>query len=104
VKGSVVMEGVKYSLSDCYTKKIIRLDDPVFRRPWYLKSISRSGEYDWTLDPLYARQFTLHTAQKHLAALESGADKDWEWYRNHWKEYLESIRKNKMEVNNHDEL
>lgn len=81
------MEGITYSIRPYHSKFIIRLDDPVFSRPWYLKSIGPKSGHDWTSDSSGARCFSLRTAQKHVEALQAGADTDWERYHNSWKEY-----------------
>ena len=85
------MEGITYSIEPWYSWFIIRLDDPVFSRPWYLKSIGPKFGYNWTSDSTYARGFSLRTAQKYLDMLQAGADTDWERYHNSWKEYYEYL-------------
>jgi len=82
---------IKYGITSFYGKAVIYLDDPVFSHVWYLSGIRRNGEYNWTRDPLYARQFTVKTALKHLTGLKNGADKDWKFFHDSWEAYYREI-------------
>ena len=62
---------------------LVRMDDPVFNRPWYLKGV-RNGQYSWTRNALFAKDFRPATAAKHVKALKAGADTAWNTYRETW--------------------
>ena len=66
-----------------FNKQLVRMDDPLFKSPWYLKSV-RNGQYTWTRSALFAKEFSPATAAKHLKALEAGADTAWNTYRETW--------------------
>ena len=85
------MEGITYRTEQHYTKHIVRLDDPLFGHPWYMKSF-RNGHYDWTRDPLYARPLSEKVAAKHVENLKAGADDDWKVYHEHWRAYWDSLK------------
>ena len=91
------MDGIKYEVSQFYTQYQVRMTDPVFGHPWYLK-YTRNGQYEWTASDLSAKCFSLSTAQRHVRDLEAGADKDWPAYHKHWKDYLDEIRAKKEET------
>ena len=80
------MTEVTYSTTGFFTEHLVRLDDPLWSRPWYLKS-ARNGKYEWTRNEVFAKRFSLKTAQKHVTALRNGADKDWEDYHNEWSNF-----------------
>lgn len=84
------MDGITYKVIRSYGKYQVCMTDPVFARPWYLKFV-RNGQYEWTASDLYAKCFSLSTAQRHVRDLEAGADKDWPLYHNIWKEYYTEI-------------
>jgi hypothetical protein len=84
------MEGITYEIQRSRSRFIVAMHDPLWPVPWYLKSC-RNGRYEWSRSFLWSKEMAPDTAQKHLTELESGADKDWEWYHNQWKEYWETI-------------
>jgi len=90
------MDSVTYSIVQHYDKFQIVMKDTHFCRPWYLKNV-RKGTYDWTQSSLFGKDFSLRTAEKHLANLEAGADKDWSWYQNSWENYWKEIAGKKGE-------
>lgn len=85
------MKKWSYSIDLWHGKNIIRLTDPLWHHPWYVKSFSLKNGYRWTREPMMARTFSAKYAQSHVDALNNGADADWEAYHNHWEEYYRSI-------------
>ena len=79
------MRDVRYGTEDFFGTTLVCMDDPIFAHAWYLKSI-RNGVYTWTRSALSAKGFSVKTAAKHYTNLVHGADKDWEAYRNMWKQ------------------
>ena len=79
------MERITYKTEFLQTKALVVMNDPLWRRPWYLKNV-RNGKYEWTRNELFAKEFSLKTATKHKEDLERGADKEWEAYHNSWAE------------------
>ena len=55
-------------------KYIVRVQDPTYHRPLFIRAFSRNG-YRWTTDPTYARHFSLVTAQKHAQHLSNLAER-----------------------------
>ena len=86
---------ITYHVVPCYRKFNIEMNDPVFGHPWYVRKYY-NGKYDWTSDATYAKDFSKETALRHKRALDSGADTEWAWYHNHWKEYWEELERRKM--------
>lgn len=84
--------GITFDCLEGWQGCIVKMTDPVFGRPWYLKK-AYNGEYDWTRDSTYAKHFSVKTARKHIANLEAFADKDWPFYHNQWKEYFEDLKR-----------
>lgn len=73
-----------YKVVFLQTRALVQMNDPIWRRPWYLKTV-RNGIYTWTQNELFAKEMTMKTAIRHRDNLKAGADKDWENYRNLWK-------------------
>lgn len=77
------MKDVTYTITGFYGKALVVLDDPIWCHVWYLRNV-RNGIYTWTRSALSAKGMTVKTAQKHIADLKGGADKDWPKYRAMW--------------------
>ena len=77
------MNGPTYKTVTNFDKKLVRMDDPLFRSPWYLKGV-RNGKYSWTRNSLFAKEFSTKIAERHVKALEAGADAEWDFFRKTW--------------------
>ena len=86
------MEGITYDIAQYHGTFIVRMKDPLFGHPWYMKSF-RKGVYNWTRDALYARPLSKETATRHVENLRTGIDEDWKVYHEHWRAYWESLKK-----------
>ena len=84
------MDSITYKAVHQFDKYHVRMDDPVFGHPWYLKGV-RNGRYEWSAASLWGKTFSLETAQRHIQDLENGADKSWPDYHDHWKNYYIEI-------------
>lgn len=84
------MDGITYETSMQFNMFQVRMRDPVFGHPWYLKDV-RNGRYTWSAASLWGKCFSLSTAQRHIRDLEAGADKEWPEYHNTWKKYYKEI-------------
>ena len=91
------MEGITYKIGSYFGKAVVIMDDPIFSRVWYLKSV-RNGWYSWTQNTLFAKAVSAKTALNHVKALEAGADKCWYKMHDDWKNNLDRINAKKEEA------